>query len=198
MSIAEIAERADCFPSQIVYYFGDKEALFVEVACRDILTARDAVEAAARGAGTPASAVHDMVVAATGSEAILGFVEAMLLARRRQDLQPAVRAAFASLHTEAERAATEILAGRRTVLRWCLKPCRRLRHPTIEPGVRPGPARSCRHCRRLTLGVEVRLEPVSTRGLEPKRAPVADVAVRPAARAASRSELPAERLEFVG
>ena len=37
VSIADIAETADAFPSQITYYFRTKEALFVEAACRDML-----------------------------------------------------------------------------------------------------------------------------------------------------------------
>jgi AcrR family transcriptional regulator len=112
VSIAEIAEAADCFPSQVTYYFGDKESLFVEAACRDILSLRDKVEEAARGARTPQDTVRAMVRAATQSEAILGFVEAMLLARRRDDLQPTVSVALESLHARAEHAAADILALR--------------------------------------------------------------------------------------
>src|SRR5580658_104230 len=37
VSIADIATAANAFPSQITYYFGAKEALFVEAACRDAL-----------------------------------------------------------------------------------------------------------------------------------------------------------------
>lgn len=109
VSIAEIAKAADCFPSQVTYYFGDKESLFVEAACREVLGVRDAVERAARRGRTPASAVRGMVRAAIESEAVLGFVEAMLLAKRRPDLQPAVRETFAELHARAARAASDIL-----------------------------------------------------------------------------------------
>lgn len=112
VSIAEIAEATNCFPSQVTYYFGDKESLFVEAACTEILAVRDAVELAARRERTPDSAVRGMVRAATDSESLLGFVEAMLLARRRPDLQPRVSEAFAELHARAERAATDILARR--------------------------------------------------------------------------------------
>lgn len=112
VSIAQIAEAADCFPSQVTYYFGDKESLFVEASCRDVLNLRDRVEQAARGASTPLDTVRAMVRAATQSEAILGFVEAMLLARRRNDLQPAVSQALEALHARAEHAAAEILAAR--------------------------------------------------------------------------------------
>src|SRR4030088_3813942 len=47
VSIADIAEAADAFPSQITYYFRTKEALFVEAACRDMLYVARAAEQAA-------------------------------------------------------------------------------------------------------------------------------------------------------
>src|SRR5512145_2021894 len=53
-SISDIAAAADAFPSQITYYFRTKEALFVEAACREILYAGSAAEAAAANARTPA------------------------------------------------------------------------------------------------------------------------------------------------
>src|SRR5215207_643713 len=53
VSIADIAEAADAFPSQITYYFRTKEALFVEAACRDMLYLARAAEQAALQARTP-------------------------------------------------------------------------------------------------------------------------------------------------
>src|SRR5271155_2005591 len=48
VSVAEIAADAGAFPSQVTYYFGTKEALFVEAACREMLyLARDAELASA-------------------------------------------------------------------------------------------------------------------------------------------------------
>src|SRR5260370_36920392 len=44
VSIADIAEAADAFPSQITYYFRTKEALFVQAACRDRLCGGSAAE----------------------------------------------------------------------------------------------------------------------------------------------------------
>jgi hypothetical protein len=52
------------------------------------------------------------VHAAAGSPALLTFVEAALLVRRRRDLAPRVRETFARLHTEGERAVAEKLAAR--------------------------------------------------------------------------------------
>jgi len=34
VSVSDLALEADVFPSQVTYYFGSKEALFVEAACR--------------------------------------------------------------------------------------------------------------------------------------------------------------------
>jgi AcrR family transcriptional regulator len=110
VSMAEIAEMANCFPSQVTYYFGDKESLFVEAACRDIFVVRSAVERAARRAGSPEAAVKAMVRATRTSPAVLGFIEAMLLVRRRPDLAPQVQAAWDALHAESERAATGVLS----------------------------------------------------------------------------------------
>jgi AcrR family transcriptional regulator len=110
VSIAEIAVAADCFPSQVTYYFGDKENLFVESACRGVLEVRSAIERAARRARTPDGAVRGMMRAALGSDAILMFVEAMLLARRRDDLAPRIQETFDALHVEAQRAAETVLA----------------------------------------------------------------------------------------
>src|SRR5476649_2770251 len=43
VAVAEIAADAGAFPSQVTYYFGTKETLFVEAACREMLyLARDA------------------------------------------------------------------------------------------------------------------------------------------------------------
>ncbi len=110
VSISEIARAADRFPSQVTYYFGDKETLFVEVSCRDVLIVRAAIERAAERARTPEAAVRGMVRAALSSESIPSFVEAMLLVRRRPDLAPRVSETFDALHAEAQRAAESVLA----------------------------------------------------------------------------------------
>jgi AcrR family transcriptional regulator len=106
VSIAQIATAAGCYPSQVTYYFGDKEQLLVEVACRDILALREKVEEAARKARSSDEAVHGMVKAALSSSAILSFVQAMMLANSRADLRPMVKETFDALFTRAEQAAT--------------------------------------------------------------------------------------------
>jgi AcrR family transcriptional regulator len=112
VSAAEIAREAGAFPSQVTYYFGSKEALFVEAACRGMLYTAAEVERAGRRSRTPRGYVRACVRTALTAPAVLNFVEAALLVRRRPDLAPPVRDAFARLHTEGERAIVESLAAR--------------------------------------------------------------------------------------
>lgn len=117
VSLTEIAAAADAFPSQVTYYFGGKEGLFVEAACRDLLRVASAVEAAGRDAATPEAYVRAIVGTAVAADGLLTFVEAMLLARRRRDLAPVIAATFSTLHAEGERAVTETLVRRGWPLR---------------------------------------------------------------------------------
>src|SRR3954454_1413218 len=91
VSAAEIAREAGAFPSQVTYYFGSKEALFVEAACRGMLRAAAEVEWAGRRTRTPRTYVRAVVRTALASPAVLNFVEAALLVRRRPELAPPVR-----------------------------------------------------------------------------------------------------------
>jgi AcrR family transcriptional regulator len=117
VSAAEIAREAGAFPSQVTYYFGSKEALFVEAACRGMLHAATDVERAGSRARTPRTYFRSMVETALASPALPTFIEATFLVRRRPDLAPTVRDAFTRLHTEAERALVEKLTSRGWSLR---------------------------------------------------------------------------------
>src|SRR3954470_23081735 len=112
VSAAEIARTAGAFPSQVTYYFGSKEALFVEAACRGALHAGSDVERAGARSRTPRTYVSKVVEVALASPALLNFAEAALLVRRRPELAPRVRDAPARLHAEAERAVAELLVAR--------------------------------------------------------------------------------------
>ncbi len=112
VSAAEIAREAGAFPSQVTYYFGSKEGLFVEAACRGVLRAATEVERAGASKRSPRSYVRAVVHTALHSPALLAFVEASLLVRCRADLAPRVRETFARLHSEGERAIAENLAAR--------------------------------------------------------------------------------------
>jgi AcrR family transcriptional regulator len=112
VSAADIARAAGVFPSQVTYYFGSKEALFVESACRGVLYAAADVERAGRRTRSPRSYVRAVVHTALASPALATFVEAALLVRCRRDLAPRVRETFERLHAEGERAVGESLIKR--------------------------------------------------------------------------------------
>jgi AcrR family transcriptional regulator len=112
VSAAEIAREAGAFPSQVTYYFGSKEALFVEAACRGVLHAAARAEQTGATKRSPRSYVRAVVHAALGSPALLSFVEAALLVRGREELAPRVEETFERLHSDAERAIAESLAAR--------------------------------------------------------------------------------------
>lgn len=104
VSVAEIAADAGAFPSQVTYYFGTKEALFVEAACRDLLHAARAAEEAAHAARDRHDYFRALVESVMQTDALGVFVEAMTLARRRGDLQPLIARTVERLQDEGLRA----------------------------------------------------------------------------------------------
>jgi AcrR family transcriptional regulator len=112
VSIADIAEAADAFPSQITYYFRTKEALFVEAACRDVLYVGRAAEQHAGKQLSPSGYTHALVESVMGTDAVGFFVEAMTLTRRRQDLAPLIERTVERLHAEGLRAYAAEMAAR--------------------------------------------------------------------------------------
>jgi AcrR family transcriptional regulator len=112
VSKADIAAAAGVFPSQLGYYFGTKEALFVEAACRDVLHLASDVERAAARTRTPSTYVRALVRTALESPALLFFAEAVLIVRAHPDLAALVTDAFRRLHREGERAVVENLVKR--------------------------------------------------------------------------------------
>jgi AcrR family transcriptional regulator len=107
VSVAEIAADAGAFPSQVTYYFGTKEALFVEAACREMLyLARDA-EAASSHPKNERDYIETMIRSVIGAPGLNLFVEALALAHRRLDLQPLVQRTFERLDAESDRALKE-------------------------------------------------------------------------------------------
>jgi AcrR family transcriptional regulator len=112
VSIADIAEAADAFPSQITYYFRTKEALFVEAACRDVLYVGRAAEQHAGKQLSPQDYTSALVESVMGTDAVGFFVEAMTMTRRRQDLSPLIERTVERLHTEGLRAYAAEMATR--------------------------------------------------------------------------------------
>lgn len=115
VSVIQVAAAAGVFPNQVTYYFGGKDGLFVEVAGRLILEAGQAAELDARK--TKSVRAYKRALAASvlgpGLPAVLAFIEAMLIARRRPDLAPQIKATLDRLHEEGARATSEILVRKR-------------------------------------------------------------------------------------
>ncbi len=112
VSKSDIATAAGANPSQVTYYFGTKEALFVEAACRDLLYLAADIERAARSKRTPRTYVAALVRTALASPALMFFAEAVLLSRHHPDVTDRVQETFSRLHTEGERAVTQSLTRR--------------------------------------------------------------------------------------
>src|SRR3954466_4722809 len=112
VSVADIAEAADAFPSQITYYFRTKEALFVEAACRDVLYVGRAAEQHAGRQLSPSDYTKALVESVMGTDAVGFFVEAMTMTRRRQDLAPLVERTVERLHAEGLRAYAAEMSAR--------------------------------------------------------------------------------------
>lgn len=111
-SLVEIAAAVECYPSQVTYYFGTKEALFVEAACRAMLHLGEDVERVAGRAPSAHEYLRRMVDTVLASPALPLFAEAMLIAGRRPELTEQVAATFRRLHDEGARAAAEVRRGK--------------------------------------------------------------------------------------
>jgi len=112
VSVKSIADSADVFPSQITYYFGSKERLFVEAGCREALHIGSAVEKAGLGAEDIAGFVSAIVSTAVGAPSLLLFAEAMTVARFDPELQAQVAGTLERLHTEGARAVEAVLEAK--------------------------------------------------------------------------------------
>ena len=108
VSVAAVAEAAGAFPSQVTYYFGSKNAMFVEAACREILYVAQSAEQAA-STSKSATAYRDALVRSTvGQSGLSFFLEALTLARHQPTVQPLIARTIERLHHEGERAFAEV------------------------------------------------------------------------------------------
>ncbi|WP_163705400.1 TetR/AcrR family transcriptional regulator [Mycolicibacter senuensis] len=108
VSLGAIAAAADCFPSQITYYFGTKDALFAEAACREIVRLAERIEEVGAQARSPQSYSRAMATEAPASPALPAFCETLLIARRNPDVQQLVSATLEQLRQEGARAIEEL------------------------------------------------------------------------------------------
>lgn len=105
VSVHQVAKDADVFPNQVTYHFGSKDGLFVEVAGGLILEAGQVAERAAQSARSARDYHEDFTnsILGEGLPAVLVFVEATLIARRRTDLAPRIRETLERLYEHGPR-----------------------------------------------------------------------------------------------
>lgn len=104
VSLGDIAAAADAFPSQVGYYFKNKDALFIEAACRELLHLGSKTEAAAARAADEAGYREALVRMVAPSPVLALMIEAMTLAGRRPELTAMIARTFERLHEEGARA----------------------------------------------------------------------------------------------
>ncbi|BCH35775.1 transcriptional regulator [Mesorhizobium sp. L-8-10] len=111
VSVAEIARSADAFPNQVTHHFGSKEALFVEAASRAVLRSAKQAELRTRDSKSNEDHTRKLIsyLLGPGSPAVMMFAEAMLMARRKADLQEIIRETVAELHVAGEAAMVDTL-----------------------------------------------------------------------------------------
>jgi len=138
VSVAEIAEAAGAFPSQVTYYFGSKEALFVEAACREILYVARGAEAATASARDLDTYLDRMVAAIMGAPGLKLFVEALALAQRRPEFSGQMERTFERLDHEGDRALHDYLVRSGGPAHDSAIPARRFWAIAIGMGARAG------------------------------------------------------------
>jgi AcrR family transcriptional regulator len=104
VAVTAIAAEADCFPSQVTYYFGSKEALLVEAACRELVHLGARAEEAAAASPDARAYIRILVEVVAPAPALSLIIEAMALTRRRPELAPMIAETFDRLHREGARA----------------------------------------------------------------------------------------------
>ncbi|HYF59727.1 MAG TPA: TetR/AcrR family transcriptional regulator C-terminal domain-containing protein [Burkholderiaceae bacterium] len=104
VTVAQVAEACEAYPSQVTYYFRSKDAMFVEAACRQMLHLAREVEERTRETRSAGAYRDALVEGALGRPGLALFLEALALARHRPALQPLVARTIERLHVEGERA----------------------------------------------------------------------------------------------
>jgi AcrR family transcriptional regulator len=112
VSVAQVAANAGAHASQVSYYFGSKENLFVEAACREVLHVASRAEQAAGKTRTVKAYRNALVREVVPSEGLRLFLEAMVLSRRQSQLAPQITRTVDRLHYEGTRAYIEASSRR--------------------------------------------------------------------------------------
>jgi AcrR family transcriptional regulator len=102
VSVAAIAQAAEAYPHQITYYFGSKDGLFVHAALSTLLRDAARLESIGRRCRTPESFRAALARAALALPSIPSAVQAMAIAREREELSPTAQMYLAVLFRQAE------------------------------------------------------------------------------------------------
>jgi AcrR family transcriptional regulator len=112
VSVAEIASAAGAHPNQITYYFGSKDALFVQAAFLMLLRDAARLEPVGRRQRTPDGFRAALARSALVLPAVPVAVQAMSITRRRAELQQVAEHSLGLLFHQAERYLDTILRRR--------------------------------------------------------------------------------------
>ncbi|MEU8813602.1 TetR/AcrR family transcriptional regulator C-terminal domain-containing protein [Actinoplanes sp. NPDC048796] len=112
VSVADIAGAAGAHPHQITYYFGSKDALFVEAAFRLLLHQAQRLEPIGLRRRTPESFRIALARTALALPAVPVAVHAMAVSRLRPELHASVQQSLSVLFRQAERYLLDVLDRR--------------------------------------------------------------------------------------
>ena len=112
VSVADIAAGAGAHPNQITYYFGSKDALFVQAAFLMLLRDAARLEPVGRRQRSPESFRAALARTALVLPAVPIAVQAMSITGRRPELRPLAEHSLGLLFHRAERYLTAVLARR--------------------------------------------------------------------------------------
>ncbi|MFI1991949.1 TetR/AcrR family transcriptional regulator C-terminal domain-containing protein [Actinoplanes sp. NPDC020271] len=112
VSVADIAAAAGAHPNQITYYFGSKDALFVEAAFRLLLRQAQRLEPIGLRRRTPESFRAALARTALALPAVPIAVHAMSVSRLRPELHASVQQSLAVLFRQAEGYLVDVLDRR--------------------------------------------------------------------------------------
>jgi AcrR family transcriptional regulator len=113
VSVSEIAKAAGAFPNQITYYFGSKDAMFVEAACREMLHVAQQAERRAGRARSLKGYKDALIQEVMGGDTLAFFIEALALGQRQPSLAPQIARTVDRLHREGARAFEQAMTSRR-------------------------------------------------------------------------------------
>lgn len=116
VTVAEIARAAGAHPHQVTYYFGSKDALFVQAAFLRLLHEAERLEPVGRRQRSPAAFRTALARTALALPAVPLAVQALSITRHRPELQPLAQQQLALLFRQAQHYLIDVLGARGWVI----------------------------------------------------------------------------------